>query len=107
MKAIDESQISELLGVKIHRERAHKSIAGLTVGELGGQGWELVQLIKQLMNETGTILVDNGYVDLGSFVAEALQEGQRAAQSAGDEAAAETVLERVSSVLSILIHLCC
>jgi len=55
----------------------------------------LIQLLKQVMNETGKILVNNGYRDLGSFVAEALNEGQNAAKERGKEAAAETVLERL------------
>ena len=96
MKQIGDAQIAELLGVNVHVEKAHESIAGLTVGEVGGAGWELVQLLKRLMNETGKILVENGYADLGSFVVEALREGQSIALKSGNkDALAEVVLERV------------
>ncbi|KZV76300.1 hypothetical protein PENSPDRAFT_646344 [Peniophora sp. CONT] len=96
MKQIGDAQIAELLGVNVHVEKAHDSIAGLTVGEVGGAGWEIVQLLKQLMNETGKILVENGYSDLGSFVVEALKEGQNVATKTGDkDALAEVVLERL------------
>jgi hypothetical protein len=98
MANINEGQIAELLGVSIYTEKPHSTIAGLTVGETGGPGLEVVQLIKQLLNDTGKILVDNGYKDLGSFVAESLKEGKNATKSGGDEAAAEVVLERVSNV---------
>ncbi|VDC03604.1 unnamed protein product [Peniophora sp. CBMAI 1063] len=96
MKQIGDAQIAELLGVNVHVEKAHDSIAGLTVGEVGGAGWELVQLLKQLMNETGKILVQNGYSDLGTFVAEALKEGQNVASRTGNkDALADVVLERL------------
>lgn len=96
MQTLNEAKIAELLGVSLHTEQQHEHIHGLTIGQVGGPGWELVQLLKTLLDETGKVLVDGGYPNMGSFVAEALKEGARAANEKGDpEIAADVVLERV------------
>ncbi|KAI0298558.1 hypothetical protein BC826DRAFT_1090691 [Russula brevipes] len=96
MQTLSETKIAELLGVSLHIERQHESIQGLTIGQVGGPGWELVQLLKGLLDETGKILSNGGYPDLGSFVAEALKEGARVAHEKDDSAAAaDVVLERL------------
>jgi hypothetical protein len=96
MQDLGEAKLAELLGVSLHTERPHDTIQGLTVGQIGGPGWELVQILKTLLNETGKILVNGGYPNLGSFVAEALKEGEKVAREKGDPtAAAEVVLEQV------------
>ncbi|KAI0045281.1 hypothetical protein FA95DRAFT_1680574 [Auriscalpium vulgare] len=95
MMNISEAKIAELLGVSLHTERQHETIAGLTVGEVGGPGWEVVQLLKKLLHDTGATLKNSGYRDLGSFVVESLQEGDKAAKGKGEEVAAEVVLERL------------
>lgn len=96
MQTLGEAKIAELLGVSLHTERQHESIQGLTISQLGGPGWELVQLLKTLLDETGKVLANGGYPNLGSFVAEALQEGARVAHVKRDlTAAADVVLERV------------
>ncbi|KAH8992769.1 hypothetical protein EDB86DRAFT_3175253 [Lactarius hatsudake] len=96
MQTLSEAKIAELLGVSLHIERQHESIQGLTIGEVGGPGWELVQLLRTLLTETGKILVDGGYPNLGSFVAEALKEGEKASRERSDPAAAaDVVLERL------------
>lgn len=90
------------MGVNIHVEKPHESIPGVTVGEVGGPIHELVQLLRTLMNETGNVLVNSGYKDLGSFVLEALKEGEKVARQSNDQAAAaEAVLERVSCKSSL------
>jgi hypothetical protein len=96
MQDLGEAKLAELLGVSLHTERPHDTIQGLTVGQIGGPGWELVQILKTLLNETGKILVNGGYPNLGSFVAEALKEGEKVVREKGDPtAAAEVVLEQV------------
>ncbi|KAH9961295.1 hypothetical protein BC827DRAFT_1203673 [Russula dissimulans] len=96
MQTLSEAKIAELLGVSLYTERPHESIQGLTVGKMGGPGWELVQLLKTTLDETGQVLVNGGYPDLGSFVAEALKEGARVAHEKADSAvAADIVLERL------------
>jgi hypothetical protein len=96
MQTLSEAKIAELLGVSLHTERQHEHIHGLTIGQVGGPGWELVQLLKTLLDETGKILVSGGYPNLGSFVAEALKEGARVAHEKADPGvAADMVLERV------------
>ena len=116
IQTLSDAKIAELLGVSLHIEKQHERIHGLTIGQLGGPGYELVQLLKTLLGETGKILVNGGYPNLGSFVAEALKEGARAANEKGDPAiAADVVLERVrccqfnhrrqSVLCSILIRL--
>jgi len=97
MQTLSEAKIAELLGVNLHTERQHEHIHGLTIGQVGGPGWELVQLLKTLLDDTGKVLVNGGYPNLGSFVAEALKEGARMENEKADPAvAADLVLERVS-----------
>ncbi|KAI0633658.1 hypothetical protein C8Q77DRAFT_1217987 [Trametes polyzona] len=95
MKEITETTVADLMRVTdaIHEERPHESIPGLTVGELGGPVWEVVQLITKTLQETGEALVKGGYPDLGSFVLEALKEGEKAKKAGGDEA--EVAVERL------------
>ncbi|KAF8891695.1 hypothetical protein BD779DRAFT_1610446 [Infundibulicybe gibba] len=95
MKAIAEGQVAELMGVNIHIEHAHPTLAGITVGELGGPIYELVQLITHVLNDTGSKLIDTGYPDLGSFVVEALKEGERLQSRDNETSAIEVVLERL------------
>ncbi|KAH9858524.1 hypothetical protein C2E23DRAFT_880006 [Lenzites betulinus] len=95
MQEITEPTVADLMGVTnaIHVERPHESIVGLTVGELGGPVWEIVQIITRTLQETGKALVNGGYPDLGSFVLEALTEGEKAKKTGGDEA--EVAVERL------------
>jgi len=57
--------------------------------------FELVKLVASILNETGEILVKQGYPDLGSFVLEALKEGERVGRQVGRDIDVETILERV------------
>ncbi|RPD63737.1 hypothetical protein L227DRAFT_359969 [Lentinus tigrinus ALCF2SS1-6] len=94
MKEITATTVADLMRVThhIHVERPHEKIPGVTVGELGGPVWEIVQIIAKTLNETGDALIDGGYPDLGSFVLEALKEGEKAKKAGGDEC--EVALER-------------
>ncbi|KAI0780006.1 hypothetical protein C8Q74DRAFT_1415659 [Fomes fomentarius] len=95
MQQITPTIVADLMRVtgSIHVERPHESIPGVTVGELGGLVWEIVQIISRTMNETGEALADGGYPDLGSFVLEALKEGEKVKNAGGDEC--EAALERL------------
>jgi hypothetical protein len=94
MVLLDHQKVADFMGVlnALHVEKAHESIPGLTVGELGGPVYDLVQLVTKIMNETGRILQEGGYPDLGSFVLEALQ------QAKGDS---QVVLQRVCNLHEI------
>ena len=98
MRGVSAQTVAELMGLegRIHVERAHESIQGLVVGELGGPVWELVQLITRVLNETGEVLVKGGYPDLGAFALEALREGHKA-----QDRACEIVLERVRALTHV------
>ncbi|KAG7090865.1 hypothetical protein E1B28_009946 [Marasmius oreades] len=94
MSGISEAKVAELMQVDIYVEKAHDSIPGVTVGELGGPLYELVKLIVGVLKETGKILLHSGYPDFGTFVAESLKEGARV--KAGNnvpDADVEVVLE--------------
>ncbi|CDO72798.1 hypothetical protein BN946_scf184994.g51 [Trametes cinnabarina] len=95
MEAMTEATVADLMRVTdvIHVERPHEKIHGVTVGELGGPIWEVVQLITKTLKETGEALIKGGYPDLGSFVLEALKEGEKAKKAGQDEA--EVALERL------------
>jgi hypothetical protein len=92
MKAVHEAKIAELLGVDIHVEVPHATIPAVTVGQLGGPIYELVKLIARVLNQTGDVLLKGGYPDLGSFVLEALKEGNKSKSNGAD---IDIVLERV------------
>ncbi|KAH8828119.1 hypothetical protein DL96DRAFT_1463466 [Flagelloscypha sp. PMI_526] len=94
LAAMTELKVAELLQVNIHIEQPHESIPGIVVGQLGGPIYELVKLITQTLNETGKILVTSGYPSLGSFVAEALEQGKKK-KDEGHGADADVVLERL------------
>ncbi|KDR75389.1 hypothetical protein GALMADRAFT_249435 [Galerina marginata CBS 339.88] len=91
LRTIDISKIAEFMGVSLHVERPHDTIPGVVVGELGGPLYQLVELIASVLNETGRILEDTGYPDLGSFVAETLERTRKL--QANDDAAVDFVLE--------------
>ena len=98
LRTLQMSNIAEMMGISLHIERLHENIPGVTVGELGGPLYNLVKLITSVLNETGQILVDSGYANLGLFVAEALQQGGKVLSSSGSEAAVEIFLERVKTI---------
>lgn len=76
---ISKARVADLMQLTnfIHTEKSHPTIPGLKIGELGGPLYELVGLITGVLNETGKILVDRGYPNLGTFVLEALKKGQK------------------------------
>ncbi|KIY63346.1 hypothetical protein CYLTODRAFT_493971 [Cylindrobasidium torrendii FP15055 ss-10] len=94
MQTIDASKVAELLGVSIHEERPHESIPGITVGTLGGPMYDYCQKIVGVLTETGNILVNAGYPDLGTLVAQALEEGAKVKDTKAD-ADSEVILERL------------
>jgi len=96
MQSITGGKVAEFMGVahKVHQEKDHKDIPGVKIGELGGPIWELVQLVTNVMRETGSALVNGGYPSLGAFVVEALKEGQKAS-SDGPDSMCDVVLERL------------
>jgi hypothetical protein len=94
LKTLNAAQIAEFMGINLHIERPHKNIPGVVVGELGGPLNDLVQLIVSVLNETGEILVNAGYANLGSFVLEALLQAGKVQA----EAAVEVVLEKVGFI---------
>ncbi|KAF9264203.1 hypothetical protein L218DRAFT_1076750 [Marasmius fiardii PR-910] len=97
MSVISEAKVAELMQVDIYVEKAHDAIPGVTVGQLGGPLYELVQLIVDVLKETGKVLLDSGYPDLGTFVAESLKEGARVKANNGNapDADVEVVLEKL------------
>lgn len=95
MRTISAAKIAEFMGINLHVERPHATISGVTVGELGGPLYELTALIVSVLNETGEILENGGYSNLGSFVLEALQQSGKIKNPADKSAALEIVLEKV------------
>jgi hypothetical protein len=95
MQTIEAASVAELMRLNVHVERPHESIAGVTIGELGGPLYEFVKLITATLNETGERLVEMDYPSLGSFVAEALKESAKAKSNSDNNTMLEVVLERV------------
>ena len=96
MRRISSAAVADLMQLTshVHVERPHPTIPALTIGELGGPLYELVQLVTKVLNETGEFLVKGGYPDLGAYVLEALKEGERVGHERGVDV--ETVLNQVN-----------
>ncbi|KZT19712.1 hypothetical protein NEOLEDRAFT_1151825 [Neolentinus lepideus HHB14362 ss-1] len=99
MQGLEEGKVAELMGINVHVERPHESIPGVTVGELGGPGYELVKIVTNTMTSAGDALVNAGYPDLGTFVVEALKEGERVGKATGQLVDVDVVLERLVKVI--------
>ncbi|KAJ7287353.1 hypothetical protein C8J57DRAFT_1446148 [Mycena rebaudengoi] len=94
IRNIPEGKVAELMRVNVHIERPHETLEHVTIGELGGPMHDLVKLVTRVLNETGEILVNTGYPDLGMFVLEALNEGRKARSSTNEHADVEVIIER-------------
>ncbi|KAG9046625.1 hypothetical protein FS837_003947 [Tulasnella sp. UAMH 9824] len=97
MVAITRDKVAELMNISIRQEKPVPGMPGVVMSEVGGPLLELVDLIVSTLVDTGKILLNGGYPDLGAFVLEALGEAKRAADKfdAGSMASAEVVLERL------------
>ncbi|KAF8626829.1 hypothetical protein AX15_004661 [Amanita polypyramis BW_CC] len=95
MQNIELAKVAELLRVNVYVERRDESLPGVMIGELGGPLYELVKLITDVLNETGQLLVDYGYPNLGSFVLEALEHGRNVRSDENTDAELEVVLGRI------------
>lgn len=96
LKSISIAKVAELIGLDLHVEKAHPTLHGVTVGELGGPLYEYVQLLTRVLNESGSVLFDSGYPNLGFLVAEALTEGEKVKLNQGSSVHAEAVIEKVN-----------
>ena len=105
LKSISAAKVAELIGVEMHVEKPHPSLPGVTVGELGGPLYEYVQLVTQTLNETGRILLDHGYPNLGFFVVEALKEAEKEKSDQDTSAQAEAVVAKVLVPFTFAKHI--
>jgi len=95
MQSVGKEQIASLLRVSLHTERPHPSMPAVILGELGGPMYDFVTRVTEAMNGTGSILLEQGYADLGAFVLEALGEAERVGRGNGKGPEASVVLERL------------
>lgn len=102
ISTISTQKIAELLGLPIFIDKPHATIPGVTVGELGGPIYEFCSLISGTLNETGKILVESRYADLGGFVREAMKEGARVDTANKPGGDLDVILERVSAEFQCL-----
>lgn len=68
MVGLTEARIVELLGVSVHQERQHETLAGVTVGVRGGEMFEAVQLILNAMHGVGRKLEQLNSPSLGAYI---------------------------------------
>lgn len=105
MATISEAKTAELLGVPLMSEKAHPSLPGVTVGERIPEAVEVVGLVRKVLNETGDILVKQGFLSLGAFVEEVLNE----TTSQTSEERSSILVEKASeshSIGRLLICIC-
>ncbi|KAJ7497122.1 hypothetical protein FB451DRAFT_1210178 [Mycena latifolia] len=95
MQRISEGKVAEIMRVNVHTEKPHETLEHVIIGELGGPLYDLVKLVTQVLNETGGILVNMGYPDLGMFVLEALKNGRKARLDINNHADVEVILEQL------------
>jgi hypothetical protein len=96
MQKISEGRVAEIMRVNVHTEKPHDTLEHVIIGELRGPMYDLVKLVTRVLNETGEILVNTGYPDLGMFVLEALMDGRKALSAGNNCADVEVIIERVS-----------
>lgn len=92
MATLSEAKTAELLGLPLMSEKAHESLPGVTVGQRIPEAVEIVHLVRSVLNETGAILVKQGYATLGNFVVETLEH----AASQTPDQRAEILVQAVS-----------
>lgn len=93
MSTISDTRVAELMGgLPLMEEKAHESLPGVRVGTKGGRLAELVAMVQAVMNTTGRILIQKGYRDLGSLVAELLRDAA-VAHASDDRALVAAVVE--------------
>ncbi|KAJ7209551.1 hypothetical protein GGX14DRAFT_451920 [Mycena pura] len=96
MHNISQATVAELMRVNLHTEKPHETLQHVVVGELRGPMYDLVTMITRVLNETGGILVNMGYPDLGMFVLEALKDaGSKVRSDRNHQADVEVILERL------------
>ncbi|KAL7410582.1 hypothetical protein BDY24DRAFT_399522 [Mrakia frigida] len=94
MSEIGEGQVAGLMGgLPLMVEREHETMKGIVVGEKGGRLSELVGMVTGVLNETGRILLEGGWENLGEFVKEVLEEANE--KTNDDAAASELFVERL------------
>lgn len=102
LKDLNQDDVAGILGVSLFTEKPHESLPGVTIGtrDGGGEVGEAIRLLVKACNETGTILVEKGYKNLGEFVVEILDEAEALVQEKGDLAGADHFVSRVSRTAS-------
>ncbi|KAJ9093698.1 hypothetical protein QFC21_006294 [Naganishia friedmannii] len=95
LETLDAQTISSIWGVSTFEEKPHPDLPGVTVGTQGGVMHEIVQMVVQVCNETGRILREEGWKDLGEFVASVLEE----AEGMEEAEMADWVVQKVSSAV--------
>lgn len=91
MSKMGEGEVSQLMGgLPLMVEREHETMKGIVVGEKGGRLAELVGMVVGVMNETGRILEEGGWDNLGEFVKDVLEKAKGT-----DEERAEELVERL------------
>jgi hypothetical protein len=103
-KQNSETRVAELMRVNVHTERPHETLQHVTIRELRGPTYDLVKLVTRVLNETGGILVNMGYPDLGMFVSEALKEASKAPSGRSNHADVQVILERVCLCRTLCGH---
>jgi hypothetical protein len=96
LKGLSAETVEQIWGVSSYTEQPHESIPGVTVGQRGGDMNDVVQLVVQCCNETGTVLLDAGYQSLGQYVLQVIGEAEKMIEPKGDVAAADYIVEKVS-----------
>ncbi|KAG8955919.1 hypothetical protein FRC04_006366 [Tulasnella sp. 424] len=97
MVTITRNKVAELMNIPIRQEKPVPGMPGIVMSEVGGPLLELVDLVASTLVETGQILLNGGYPDLGTFVLEALNEAKREADKSGTTplVPSEVILERL------------
>ncbi|KDN37653.1 hypothetical protein K437DRAFT_259708 [Tilletiaria anomala UBC 951] len=95
LASLTEDDVAGIWGVSLLEERPHESMPAVVVGKRGGAMLEVVQLVVKLCRETGNILLQGGYPDLGAFALEALKEGERIEKQKGEATGVDTVVDKL------------
>ncbi|KAJ9112624.1 hypothetical protein QFC19_000644 [Naganishia cerealis] len=89
---LDAQTVEGIWGISTFEEKPHPDLPGVTVGVRGGVMYEVVGMVVEACNQTGEILVKEGWKSLGEFVERVLQDAE---QVEGELERADYMVEKV------------
>lgn len=100
IQTLTRARIAEMMQLDLHgASKPHPMNTAIMIEEFGGPHLQFVQAVTDTLHETGKILQDAGYPDLGTFLLEALKEAERVGKTNEAPPDPDVFIERVVRAL--------